>query len=334
MRPSASAPEVPATRQKQQQQQQTPPAIPYFQPRKRRVWRSGPRKPPPPTALGMLRGQLVASASAIDHPSRTPLEVKTELNWLKGLQARQARVEELGQQSRDRAEDEINLFKAQMDASFLMTCGAVFINPVDKITLLGLLSNLRKSHAPLEPSPLTEPEEIILSPPGSPMRSPGSRGGTPKVPRPSSSVDPHAEAMLSRTIKFAHERRRRQEASPRRSPSPTSRGGGCASTGGSATASPMRLTVVQEANGNRRTTEELLKAKRQRALQKRMCSRYPLQHLHNTHSQQIKSADEEAERIQALRERVRQARMTLADAPPPPSPNRLSSKSSKLDFFD
>ena len=334
MRPSASAPEVPAARQRQQ----SPPAISFYQPRRRRVWRAGPRKPPPATALGMLRSQLVASTSAIEHPARTPLEVNTKLHWLKGLQTRQAKAEELGQYNRDRVEEEMNVFTAQMDASFLITCGAVFINPVDRVTLLRLLSNLRKSHAPLEPSPLTEPEEPLASS-GSLVRSPGSQVGSSvraatKAPKPSSSAGPAAEALLSRTIKFAHERRRREEASPPRCPS-TSRGSGSASRGGSAAIIPMLLAAVPEGSGDRRTREELERVKRQRALQKRICSRYTLQHLQTTHIQQMKRAADEAERIRAVRERVR---MTLATAPSPvqspTSANRLPPRSAEIGFFD
>ena len=177
-----------------------------FTPRRRRVWRPGRRPPPPLTEAGMVRAQLTASVSALDHPNESIVRrsAAQRVKWLDQLEARHQQLRAAEKVRQQQCEDETDLLTAQLDALSVMTSGKAFINAVDRTTLLKLLSEMRKVAAPNEPSPLTDPV-INLG-----ERKPDIFRIRPKAAvMDSGSSDSAIDTMVTNTITFAHRRNER-----------------------------------------------------------------------------------------------------------------------------
>ena len=176
---------------------------PVYSP-KRRVWIPGRREPPP---FHPVRVQLSASVSGIDQPNEIAqyLAAKKRNKWFDELAARKLKQKAIENRRRIREEDDLDLLDAQMNALSVMMNEKAFINPVDRATLMGLVSNLRNLNAPTEPSPLTAPavSEITEGPKIFRIR-PSRYVGEEHME--SGSRDKDLNLLCARTITYAHKR--------------------------------------------------------------------------------------------------------------------------------
>lgn len=162
----------------------------------------------------MLRSQLMNSASAatrISQGSTFHSAASLELIELQNMMW-QLKNDVRERKLHRRILSEMDTLDAQLDSLYVMRCKDVFINPVDRKTLLGMLSRLRKIGGPLEPSPLTDPviadgEQREL------FRIRPKRSGEGVMD--SGSSDARLDAIVARSIKFAHGLTGRGQQRPR-----------------------------------------------------------------------------------------------------------------------
>jgi hypothetical protein len=127
-------------------------------------------------------------------------------HWHAQLQARKSRAVLRENSKREQEMEALNTLGAQLDAIEVMTNGGIFINPVDRTALHGLLSALRKTTVSYEPSPLTRPTSAAAD------ASSSRAGQGPAALRAANDWTQAAalEAKLSGTISYAHKWKQRR----------------------------------------------------------------------------------------------------------------------------
>jgi hypothetical protein len=195
---------------------QRAPSLPRGGP-SRRIIKAGSRSAAPDV---QLRHHLLRTAAALESPLPTPMEARAYADWADSLSRRQHKLTLQRKRQHTQQQAEVDTLDAQLDALGVLTCGSIFINPVDRETLLGLIGEMRSLRTPLEPSPLAMPEVKLLPPPepSSGRSSPAAMLPTSMRRAPGASPpggDPLLAAQLSRTITFAHRRRQQQEQATR-----------------------------------------------------------------------------------------------------------------------
>lgn len=143
----------------------------------------------PMTEKQLLRRQLLSSASAVDRLNAPGSDPHTA--WFDELAARERRAEAQHRRLEERELHKEDIQRAQLDALEMLRSGKVFINPIDRETLLRLVSGIRSQRLCTEPSPLAEPAVQLAAKPevGSPYRSP-VRPRSPTMPSRGESSKP------------------------------------------------------------------------------------------------------------------------------------------------
>ena len=93
------------------------------------------------TEKQLLRRQLLSSASAVDRLNAPGSE--THSAWFDELAARERRAEAQHRRLEERELHKEDIQRAQLDALEMLRSGKVFINPIDRETLLRLVSGIR-----------------------------------------------------------------------------------------------------------------------------------------------------------------------------------------------
>ena len=181
-----------------------------------RVWRPGPRKPPPLSFDAILRKQFHNSMDGLSRENNGETrrtEFPSRDKWFEEL-ALDREVEEVlrERKMRQARRDEIDTLSARLDALAVMRNGDAFLNAIDKRTLLGLLSGMRKAHDLKAKSPLTDPYIAPLKAKYSPdlygRKLPANELG-------SSGRDHNLNKLVENTLSFAHKRRERRKPPPK-----------------------------------------------------------------------------------------------------------------------
>ena len=268
--------------------------------RSRRVWRKGPRPPRPKTAYQLQQEQLSASIAAIDRPITSNSQLTTNTAWLRQLNLRGSKLDATRKRVAHAAQQETATLEAQLDAIFILSSGKFYVNPNDRATLLHLVSSMQSLRLPLQSSPLTAPTLQMAE---LAWKRRNSRDETPA----SGSNDPVLDALLSKTVNYAHKHRRRH-ATPNLVAPPHGN-------------SP----AWRPAPGMPEKAQLDTKAVQRRGLERRLQKEYGLTHMHDrllVQRQQNAKAAEEAEKAEKLRLMLEYAR----EEPPSP-PKRQDSGS-------